>query len=225
MESMEYRTIDKSEWGRGEWLNEPDKMQFVDEATGLPCLIVRNSGGALCGYVGVAEGHPFFGKGYSDNASVEHVCDESCDAEGGYHSYSSTVGGHLSAHGGITFAAFCSSHDEATYAKFLERMEKRRHEAQKFPKGDAARLLKEWGGLKDIESWRARCEAVGVCHIPGADEPARVWWFGFDCAHSGDASPAYDHKYGFGSDGWYKNIRYVKQEIAGLARQLAQIGS
>ena len=57
METIEYRTMDKSVWGPGPWQNEPDKRQWQDEATGLPCLIVRNSMGALCGYVGVSEGH------------------------------------------------------------------------------------------------------------------------------------------------------------------------
>ena len=88
METKEYRTFDKSVWGDGPWLTEPDKMQWQDEATGLPCLIVRNTRvtGALCGYVGVAEGHPDFEKGY-DNVEVE-------------------------VHGGLTFAAFCTQSDD-----------------------------------------------------------------------------------------------------------------
>jgi hypothetical protein len=61
VETKEYRTIDKTLWPRGEWDDEPDKMQWQDEATGLPCLIVRGPVGALCGYVGVPEGHPCFG--------------------------------------------------------------------------------------------------------------------------------------------------------------------
>lgn len=88
METKEYRTADKSEWGEGPWLTEPDKMQWQDEATGLPCLIVRNTRvtGALCGYVGVAEGHPDFEKGY-DHVEVE-------------------------VHGGLTFASFCTESDD-----------------------------------------------------------------------------------------------------------------
>ena len=65
MKYKEYRTIDKTGWGKGPWIDEPDKCQFADEATGLPCLIVRNSDlGYLCGYVGVHKGHPAFGKHY-----------------------------------------------------------------------------------------------------------------------------------------------------------------
>lgn len=64
MKELSYTTIDKSTWPDGPWQGEPDKMQFADEATGYPCLIKRNAVGALCGYVGVAEGHPAFMKDY-----------------------------------------------------------------------------------------------------------------------------------------------------------------
>jgi hypothetical protein len=67
---------------------EPDKIQWQDEATGFPCLIVRNHMGALCGYVGVSEDHPAYQKGYDDvNVDV---------------------------HGCLTFSNFCSHGDEAT---------------------------------------------------------------------------------------------------------------
>jgi hypothetical protein len=90
METREYRTTDKTEWGDGPWLTEPDKIQWKDEATGLPCLIVRNVRvtGALCGYVGVAEGHPDFEKGYNDVA--------------------------VEVHGGLTFADFCTPDADET---------------------------------------------------------------------------------------------------------------
>jgi hypothetical protein len=66
MQTMEERNVDKSAWGDGPWQNEPDKKQWVDEETGLPCLIVRNGHGALCGYVGVPNGHPWYGVSYDD---------------------------------------------------------------------------------------------------------------------------------------------------------------
>ena len=65
METLEYRTVDKSSWGLGPWMNEPDKKQWQDAETGYPCLIVRNNGGALCGYVGVPESHPLYGVEYN----------------------------------------------------------------------------------------------------------------------------------------------------------------
>lgn len=52
---------DKAEWGEGDWTTEPDKLSWTDPNTGMPCLIVRGPAGALCGYVGVTEGHPLFG--------------------------------------------------------------------------------------------------------------------------------------------------------------------
>lgn len=87
MEMREHRTVDKSEWGDGPWQNEPDKVQWQDEATGLPCLIVRGPQGALCGYVGVAEGHPAFEKHYDDVPDMV-------------------------VHGGLTFADHCHSGPE-----------------------------------------------------------------------------------------------------------------
>ena len=67
MKAIQYRdVVDKSDWGPGPWNNEPDKAQWQDKATGLPCLIVRGPLGALCGYVGVPPGHPAYGKGDVD---------------------------------------------------------------------------------------------------------------------------------------------------------------
>lgn len=86
METKEYKTIDKSKWPRGEWDNEPDKAQWKDEETGLPCLAVRNRGGAWCGYVGLDESHPEFDKYYGD---VLVTC-----------------------HGGLTFGGFCQQAED-----------------------------------------------------------------------------------------------------------------
>ena len=42
MKDIVYDTQDKRTWPRGVWDDEPDKKQWRDEATGYPCLIVRN---------------------------------------------------------------------------------------------------------------------------------------------------------------------------------------
>jgi len=81
--------MDKTSWGPGPWSGEIDKEQFSDEATGLPCLIKRNQMGALCGYVGVSEGHPWFGVDHSE-------IDETAEV-----------------HGGLTFAGSCQEGGEA----------------------------------------------------------------------------------------------------------------
>jgi len=72
MKTITYTTKDKTAWGPGPWQTEPDKVQFEDPDTGLPCLIVRTDMGILCGYVGVPESHPLFGKNYAeiDDVSV-----------------------------------------------------------------------------------------------------------------------------------------------------------
>jgi hypothetical protein len=44
-----------------------------------------------------------------------------------------------------------------------------------------------------------------------------VFWYGFDCAHCDDLSPAYEHDF---RSGTYRDLEYVKAECAALARQL-----
>lgn len=67
----------------GPWAGEPDKAQWVDEATGLDCLVLRNHMWALCGYVGLPPGHPAHGVDYGDVEPEPDV------------------------HGGLTFSDFC----------------------------------------------------------------------------------------------------------------------
>ena len=75
------RFVDRTDWPDGPWATEPDRLEWRDGVTGLPCLIVRNQLGALCGYVGVPPGHPYYEKDYND-----------VDVE---------------VHGGLTFADHC----------------------------------------------------------------------------------------------------------------------
>jgi hypothetical protein len=87
MKTQAWTFVDKSAWPRGPWDSEPDKLQWTDETTGLPCLIHRAGvSGSLCGYVGVSTGHPWYEKDY-DAVKV-------------------TV------HGGLTFADFCQPASE-----------------------------------------------------------------------------------------------------------------
>lgn len=82
MQTIEYRDlVDRKDWPSGPWDQEPDKRQWVDPATGLACMFVRNNMGALCGYVGVPPTHPDYGSDYAD---VD-----------------------VSVHGGLTFAGKC----------------------------------------------------------------------------------------------------------------------
>src|SRR4051812_43956542 len=96
----EMRTWDfgrMAEFPAGPWIDEPDKAQWIDDATGLDCLIVRNRTGALCGYVGVPPEHPWHGVSYSG-------CTESC-GERSYCDHSPD--GRTRVHGGLTYADAC----------------------------------------------------------------------------------------------------------------------
>ena len=89
METIEYKFIDKSNWPTGQWNNEPDKVQWRDEHTGLPCLARRARNGIWCGYVGVSESHPWFGQPYQDHDDLDvHgglTFSDSCAADGKEH--------------------------------------------------------------------------------------------------------------------------------------------
>jgi hypothetical protein len=64
---------DRSLWGRGPWDDEPDRAVWVDEDTGLDCLVCRSNGlGSWCGYVGLPPGHPWYGLGYDDIPAQAH---------------------------------------------------------------------------------------------------------------------------------------------------------
>lgn len=97
---QENRFLNKSTWGDGPWQKEPDKIQWTDERTGLPCLGVRHpTSGHWCGYVGVSEGHPAFGLHYNKADALAEP------DENGYHG--------LDVHGGLTFSDFCDEHPDA----------------------------------------------------------------------------------------------------------------
>lgn len=102
---IEYRTRDedKARWGNGPWVDEPDKVQWVDEVTGLDCLIVRNRFGGLCGYVGVPPEHPWHGVDYS--GCLEGGC--------GWDYCEHGPDGKVNVHGGLTYAASCQSGHES----------------------------------------------------------------------------------------------------------------
>lgn len=98
-----YQTIDKEGWGDGPWMSEEDKYVWVDSETDLDCMIVRNGVGALCGYVGVSDTHPWFGLGYDTR-----TCDEpEYDEDDNYVYCEHRVGSLIAVHGGLTFAAGC----------------------------------------------------------------------------------------------------------------------
>lgn len=92
-----HEVVDRSKWPAGPWDGEPDKAVWVDEATGLDCMIVRQgNSGHLCGYVGVGPDHPWHATTYS-------TCTVGCDEGWCGH----TPESRLEVHGGITFSERC----------------------------------------------------------------------------------------------------------------------
>lgn len=202
VETREWRYEDKASWPSGPWQDEPDKLQWQDEATGLACLVVRGPMGALCGYVGVPESHPWFGKDYSDclladaKPHGEDPADPHYSAEPNSHYQrhvatklvcserwcSHSAENHCDVHGGLTYSGACSPHED--------------HPER------------------------------GICHVVEGDDKA--WWFGFDCAHLHDVSPkpsplGDDHL--FRDPGSiYRSLGYVKRECERLAAQIAEHG-
>lgn len=87
-------------------------------------------------------------------------------------------------------------------------------------------VLTVHGGI----TFAARCQEGGrICHVPEPGRP-EVWWFGFDCKHSGDSAPGDAPMWRrlgrpdfIDRDGTYRTLAYVEDEIANLAAQLHAI--
>jgi len=63
------REVNRTGWGPGPWDSEENRYEW--RSGGYPCLIVRAPlTGALCGYVGVPPGHPWYGKHYGELEDV-----------------------------------------------------------------------------------------------------------------------------------------------------------
>jgi hypothetical protein len=59
---FEVTALDKTGWAEGPWMREPDLIEWrSDGYPQLACKIQRARIGALCGYVGVPLGHPWYG--------------------------------------------------------------------------------------------------------------------------------------------------------------------
>lgn len=208
MENREWHNTDKSSWGDGEWLHEPDKKQWTDQDTGYPCLIVRNRVGALCGYVGVPLDHPYFGKtdrAHTQESSREYISrsSELLEQYGGYDKIPEGAldGIHqpspnyeekfheLKCHGGVTFTGICIKATKEKWEKWRRQMIERKPQITQFPNGGVAADWAEYGHLvEDYDAWLKHHEASAICHLVDPNEP-EVTWIGFDCSHGGDHSP------------------------------------
>lgn len=232
MQTIEYySTVDKSSWDSGPWQNEPDKKQWQDKTTLLPCLVVRGPVGVLCGYVGVSSSHRWYQRSYN-SCSLPEGCNDAdswCDH---------VIESQLSVHGGLTFSRGCAEINEAVWRSYQDRVPKAISEARRYPNGDSARFLSDWLPVLDTyEAWAEKYRSRAICHIPSAGEPDNIWWFGFDCAHASDYAPICGALYsaeskavlglgcptGFGGFIEYRDFAYVESECASLAAQLSSV--
>ena len=102
MEHRTWMTTDKTGWGEGPWQDEPDKEQWTDKVTGFPCLIVRSRfSGALCGYVGVNDAHPWYGQSYWPQAADGETLSPVLQALA-----------QVDVHGGLTYSGACQEGPE-----------------------------------------------------------------------------------------------------------------
>lgn len=242
---------DKASWGPGPWHDEPDKIQWVDEETGLDCLIVRNHGGALCGYVGVPDGHPAYGVGYSDEseklgAAFEARKQRPVGENPGLGVMLSLLTGDVKAspeivfevHGGLTFSDTCHEPTREQYDSIADQIARLVPKAEEYPNGDAARSLDRLvtESTLTFEEWVVDQQGKRVCHVPEPGRHRDVFWFGFDTAHAGDYSPGHEARMkqlmpdlprgprGIMGD-TYRDVAYVENEVRSLARQLAAVAA
>lgn len=80
-----YRNPDRRPRASGPWDGEADKIAWIDQATGLGCIILRQEDGTLSGYVGVGPEHPLFA--FTEDALPVDIAN--------------------AIHGGVTYARAC----------------------------------------------------------------------------------------------------------------------
>ena len=261
METIEYfNVVDKADWGDGPWQGEPDKRQWQDKETGLPCLMVRGPSGSWCGYVGVGTTHPAHGLHYDGEPDIVATARSEAYRRQMHKNVGKPIeeweqppdapprralseAGEavcaLEVHGGLTFADGCADMSREAWDAFRLRQAGLLEQAERFPKGDAARTLARWAGcFDDYDHWKDRMQATAICHLPALGEPDGVWWFGFDSAHAGDLMPAHRQMLReigmpepseatraamYGLREVYRDVAYIEAECTRLASQLAAI--
>lgn len=186
--------VNREGWAAGPWDVEPDRLEWRDAATGMPCLIVRNHLGSLCGYVGVPPGHPFHGIDYA-GCALAWACN---DAKGERswdckHRPEALV----DVHGGLTYADRCNAPSGIC------------HVAKPDEPDDVWWLGFDCAHGGDVTpAMDAMRAALGKIKLPGLKVPTALT----------SGSP-FDEVW----KPTYKDVDYVKGECAQLAAQLADV--
>jgi len=239
--------LDKRSWGEGEWLNEPDKVQFASPE-GYRCLALRNHiAGSWCGYVEITRNHPAYGLSYN---GIDNLLEEVSHAqfrevlhkwyETGHKGLPPTdnlielpnpseVGKAIASirvHGGLTFGDSPSQISPGMWQHIRSQFEKAREKAKQYPIGDAAIWLHKWQVAEhDYEAFKAIATATSICFEPPDDDG---WLFGFDTSHALDLMPAIQALLksipaASRLQDVYRNLAYVQGECLFLANQLKEI--
>jgi hypothetical protein len=198
----------KKEWAEGPWQQEPDRLEW--RYNGVPCLIVRNMMGALCGYAAVGPTHPWYGSYYGDCvAGCKEIPQQPIEDLPNMKIPQSLQERHLE-------------------------MKNYPCRENRTPDHSPETIVEVHGGL----TFSGPCQEGGaICHRALPGEPTSVWWFGFDCAHAGDVVPEFTNKMframgiaamsghsAFAPFEKYRDIAYVKNQVEYLATQLLHIG-
>lgn len=59
-------------WPDGPWDDEPDRIDWTDDTTGVACLMLRNHHGVWCGYAACPPRHPWHGLEYGEIPGSAH---------------------------------------------------------------------------------------------------------------------------------------------------------
>lgn len=189
-------TLNREKWVDGPWRDEPDKIEWIDPATNLNCMIIRNRHGVLCGYVGVPEAHPWYGVSY--NGCVNRHAPKSFEqklTEAKEWVETSKKAFKLDPSPLNDSALRCAElslkpliDDEFSEDSFLRTME--RWDCTDYGRDDRCQtpesVIDIHGGL----TFSGLCrEGHVICHSPKDGRTARPYWFGFDTGHCMDFSP------------------------------------
>ena len=212
MQTITYKNPEhkKEAWGNGPWQDEPDKKQWLDKETGLPCLIVRNQLGALCGYVGVPANHPAY-KLHYDGITLENAAAMTAS----FRKNSKK----------ITDAKLAGKSTNAVISEIADEPFSEREVVPGI--GQVINDLRVHGGLTFSGECQERAnECEGICHKPSPGESDEIWWYGFDCNHYRDFAPAMAATLKeaklepWDNEDQYRDLSYVTRQVRKLARQL-----
>lgn len=93
---MDVLTYDDRPWPDGPWMQEPDRIVWTDDETGLDCMVRRHDkSGHLCGYVAVRRSHPAYGLDYYQWSETDDL------------SPTQRALNDVTVHGGLTYADAC----------------------------------------------------------------------------------------------------------------------